>query len=225
MGRELKRLRAALQEGARSQRFVWRKNGYEHSFFGVFVCENAGNWSARGLRCARRRYRSRGRFDDSVAKASSELFFRGTTFDSGTNPTQCTVGGTQMHCCPEQQQNFLNSAIVGVNLQTNSLRCAQLTNANFNAPFASTARRTINGVSAVACPPGSVMVGFHFTQQKAACVTVSASPLTERTTSGSWDGGTYACYAFPPPNTFFTGEAVSGISAGSTTPMKLFCAK
>lgn len=165
-----------------------------------------------------------GAADESVAKASDALMFRSTTFNSGSNPTQCTVGGTQMHCCPGQQQNFLNSVIVGVNLQTNSFRCAQVTNANFNAPFASTMVRTINGVSAVACPTGSVMVGFHHALQKAACVSVSASPLTERATSGSWDGGTFACNAFPPPTTFFVGEAVSGI-ASNTGPMKLLCAK
>ena len=154
---------------------------------------------------------------ESVGKTSDALGFRAWTYDGGT---QCTVGGITMHCCPGQQQGFVNYAMVGIN--SNNFKCARLDPTNGNAPTLSAMQRTVNGVTGLACPTGQVMVGFHQALQRAACVTVSPNPLAERATPGVWDGSVVTCNpVFPNQNSFYVGEAMTGLRTSGG--LSIFC--
>ena len=70
---------------------------------------------------------------------------------SGQWPTQCTVGGVAMHCCPP------GNAMVGVHLDANTFKCAPLRSPGGEVTLdTGTVRNDMH-----VCPFGQVMVGLH----------------------------------------------------------------
>ena len=94
--------------------------------------------------------------------------------------TVCTVGGITMHCCPEWQSGRLHYVMIGVNLATNSFRCARLVNEpggmNAQPPFLNPANTNIldQGFTFQAACTSGVMVGLHWDQKRVACVPIQA---------------------------------------------------
>lgn len=97
---------------------------------------------------------------------------------SGGSPTQCTIGGVTMHCCPGFQTGSNHFVMIGMNLSTNTFRCARLDD-HFPhrepvtlAPATTTQLQ--DGVTfKPACPGGQAMVGLHWDQKRVACAKVS----------------------------------------------------
>jgi hypothetical protein len=78
-------------------------------------------------------------------------------------PTQCTVGGITMHCCPP------NMVMIGARIDKNVFRCEQApepTGVPLGAPFLDD-NTQINNMHS--CPKGTVMVGLHAALNKLAC--------------------------------------------------------
>jgi hypothetical protein len=99
--------------------------------------------------------------DETIASTSAELIATTLgTWDSGGG-TQCTLGGITMHCCPNGQ------AMVGAVLNQNRFKCAPL---GITGGTRSTSSSLRQGV--VACPVGSVMVGYHQGLQTVGCQTL-----------------------------------------------------
>lgn len=96
--------------------------------------------------------------EGEAAESSAAVSFTGATlYDSA--PTQCTVGGATMHCCPT------GYAMVGAHLGNNVFKCKQLT--SVNGPRFLDVGTVRNGMHA--CPFGSVMVGLHEAANYLAC--------------------------------------------------------
>ena len=95
----------------------------------------------------------------------------------GGSPTQCTVGGITMHCCPESQAGHLHYVMIGVNLATNTFKCARLTESSTNrqAPFLNAANTSVrfDGQTFNAVCPSGAMVGLRWDQKRVACAAVS----------------------------------------------------
>lgn len=92
-----------------------------------------------------------------VAEADSELGLDSTFFDTST---VCTVGGVQMHCCPD------GFTMTGIHVNDNVLRCSRL-QAGFSGPATLDAGTVRNNMHA--CPSGQLMVGIHVGRNLLAC--------------------------------------------------------
>lgn len=92
--------------------------------------------------------------------------------------TVCNVGGVSMHCCPNWQTGKTHYVMVGLNLSTNTFRCARLINSSTNmgqvtlAP-AGTYQLQDGTKFLPACPSGQAMVGLHWDLKRAACTSVN----------------------------------------------------
>jgi hypothetical protein len=118
---------------------------------------------------------------------------------SGQWPTQCTVGGVAMHCCPP------GNAMVGVHLDANTFKCAPLRSPGGEVTLdTGTVRNNMH-----VCPFGQVMVGLHNDFNLLACQSIPGNPIfSERVDSGTDD-------SFPMHvcQSAFLSEAMSGIRA------------
>ena len=91
--------------------------------------------------------------EDIGALPSDLITSTNTFYDGFESPaTQCNVGRTIMHCCPDGQ------AMVGVHVGQNVYKCAPITVPRSGARFLDTST-VRNGMHS--CPLNSVMVGFH----------------------------------------------------------------
>ncbi len=128
--------------------------------------------------------------------AESPLSLGQWVYDAGT---QCTVGGTTMHCCPA------GYAIIGAHLGNNVFKCAGLSSTS-GPPFLDAGTQR-NGMHA--CPYGSVMVGLHLGLNHLAC-RWPGTPVTAEYVDGN-----------PPTSDGYpmhvcgSGYAMSGIHAGN----------
>lgn len=92
--------------------------------------------------------------------------------------TQCTVGGTTMHCCPP------GSAMIGLHQDANVFKCARLTDPTGVVTLDTGTQRN----DMHACPFGQVMVGLHADLNQLACQTVPGAAInSERIDSGTQD--------------------------------------
>jgi hypothetical protein len=95
---------------------------------------------------------------------------------SGGSPTVCTIGGVTMHCCPNWQTGNNHYVMIGVNLATNTFRCARLDDYWPHrepvtlAPAGATQYQSVTFDPAC---PGGAMVGLHWDQKRVACAKVS----------------------------------------------------
>ena len=99
--------------------------------------------------------------EEDLASQSASLVTTtgGAFYDGGT---QCTVGGTSMHCCPN------GYAMIGARLDQNVFKCAPLSSTSGNRFLDTGTQRA--GMHA--CPFGTVMVGFHDSLNRLACQTL-----------------------------------------------------
>ncbi len=105
----------------------------------------------------------------------------------------CSVDGVSMHCCPS------GSAMVGVRLDENEFKCAQLADASGQVTADYSTYRYVNGISADgtptsyymrACPKGSVMVGYHQDMNILLCQQIPATGFAGGITGEVVDTGT-----------------------------------
>jgi hypothetical protein len=92
-----------------------------------------------------------------VAESDSELGMDPGFFDFAT---LCTVGGVQMHCCPD------GFAMTGIHVNDNVLRCSRLQQ-GFSGSASLDAGTVRNNMHA--CPFGQLMVGVHVNRNLLAC--------------------------------------------------------
>ena len=154
-----------------------------------------------------------GSSDETTEVTEEPLFLTGTSYDTSST---CTVGGITMHCCPGNDRlNTFHSAMTGAHLGSNTFKCGQLNPQNTAAPFLDlyTSRQGVH-----ACPPGSVMAGFHAGRNALACVPF-AQPLTETLDSGTSDGFMHVCPGQIPHS--LPTQVMSGIHVGAN---KFLCA-
>jgi hypothetical protein len=117
--------------------------------------------------------------EDISAESSALISTSNTILDgSGAPATQCTVGGTTMHCCPAGR------AMVGARVDQNVFKCGLLTVTN-GTRFLDTGTQR-NGMHA--CPVGSVMVGLHEGLNRLACQTLPGFVVREGVDTGTQDG-------------------------------------
>jgi hypothetical protein len=133
-----------------------------------------------------------------VAESDSELGLDPGFFDSGT---LCTVGGVQMHCCPD------GFVMTGIHVNDNVFRCSRL-QAGFSGPTTLDAGTVRNNMHA--CPFGQLMVGIHVNRNLLACRPSAQAISLEfvdavTTTTFPINGGTATMHVCP--NTF----AMAGI--------------
>jgi hypothetical protein len=104
---------------------------------------------------------------EDVASQSDSLITTtsGTFYDTGT---QCTVGGTTMHCCPN------GYAMIGAHVGQNVFKCAPLQFASGTRSLDTSTQRA--GMHA--CPYGQVMVGFHNGLNRLACQTLPGTSVS-----------------------------------------------
>jgi hypothetical protein len=104
---------------------------------------------------------------EDVARQEDSLITTtaGTFYDSGT---QCTVGGTTMHCCPN------GYAMIGARLDQNVFKCAPLQFPSGTRSLDTSTQRA--GMHA--CPYGQVMVGFHNALNRLACQTLPGTSVS-----------------------------------------------
>jgi len=117
---------------------------------------------------------------ETVSTEQADLITSSSTFYDGIGggATQCTVGGTGMHCCPT------GSAMVGAHVDQNVFKCATITAPRIGAPFLDTGTQRAGMHS---CPLGSVMIGFRADMNRLACQQVSVIGLTEFVDNGTQD--------------------------------------
>jgi hypothetical protein len=118
-------------------------------------------------------------------------------------PTQCAVGGTTMHCCPQGR------AMTGLHDGHNVFKCARLTSPNGTRSLSASVRFDM-----LACPAGQVVVGFHGGLTRLVCQTIPDITVIE-SAGGVQDG--YPMLTCPPSNA----GTVSGIDLGGN---QLLCA-
>jgi hypothetical protein len=116
---------------------------------------------------------------ENVSEQQSDLITTSSTIydGSGSPPTQCSVGGTIMHCCPT------NQAMVGAQVDKNVFKCAPFTVPRTGSLFLDTGTQR-NGMHS--CPLGSVMVGLRADQNRLACQAVVAA-VSETVDSSTGD--------------------------------------
>jgi hypothetical protein len=85
--------------------------------------------------------------------------------------TQCTVGGTTMHCCP------FNTVMVGARVDQNVFKCAWLTHNDANGAIVLDTGTQCEGMHC--CPTGSMMVGLRADKNQLACQYVNGELPTD----------------------------------------------
>jgi hypothetical protein len=109
---------------------------------------------------------------EPAAETSAALVLDAPIYDgrrswfSPPKPTVCTVGGVQMHCCPE------GYAMIGVRLDNNVFKCDLLENPPWSSSSVFLDTSTVytqDGVSMHTCPNDAVMVGLHRDWNLLAC--------------------------------------------------------
>jgi hypothetical protein len=147
------------------------------------------------------------------------------TFDQ---VSQCVIDGIQLHCCPGTDTGGAGSyAMIGVLVPSNLFKCAEIVEALIDAPFVdgqdgsgpSTIRQGMH-----ACPPNSLMVGFHADRDDLLCQTLAKTTVEEVDTN-SWDS--FSVHVCPPidvpdPPRIYPGEAMSGIDVANG---RILCAR
>jgi hypothetical protein len=112
--------------------------------------------------------------------------------------TQCTVGGTTMHCCQPGR------AMIGARLDYNVFKCARLDFPNGTRTLDTGTQR--NGMHS--CPFGQVMVGLHLDLNQLLCQTVPGDLISgEIVDNGTQDG--WPMHVCPSTSSY----AMSGIRA------------
>lgn len=143
---------------------------------------------------------------------------------AGGSVTACTIGGVTMHCCPEWQTGRLHYVMIGMNLSTNTFRCARLPNFSGNsaevtlAPQGSTFQdsREFNPV----CPGTKAMVGYHFGLKRVACAGINdPNPIVAYVDTTQPINGMKTCHGnFVPGGS--NNAAMNGVSV--TNPSTIF---
>jgi hypothetical protein len=113
--------------------------------------------------------------EDVVMQEAELITSTSFTYDGFT---QCTVGGTGMHCCPTDQ------AMIGAHVDQNVFKCAPLTVPRTGARFLDTGTQR-NGMHS--CPFGSVMVGLRADVNRLACQALAVF-VSESVDTGTQDG-------------------------------------
>jgi hypothetical protein len=121
--------------------------------------------------------------EDIGAEASAIVTAGSPIYDYGTSPTQCTVGGWTMHCCPS------GMAMIGARIDQNTFKCAPIVVGTLGSRFLDSGTQRNNMHS---CPLNTVMVGFHNDGNKLACQALNVS-VTETVDSGTQDGFMHVC--------------------------------
>ena len=89
--------------------------------------------------------------------------------------TQCTVGGIRMHCCPQYASGNIHYYVTGVNLATNSFKCARAWSSqggiNQQAPTLNPAGTDFrqDGIRFQAACTSGAMVGLRYDMKRVAC--------------------------------------------------------
>jgi hypothetical protein len=150
---------------------------------------------------------------EQVAARSDGLEFSDSVYDGKNgSPTQCTVDGVTMHCCPSGR------LMTGANLNANVFKCTSTHSPGIiRTPFIDgpdSSTHTVTQRSGMhACPNQTVMLGFHRARNDLLCVGLSLeNPLFEIVDGGTQDPAMpgHVCPANGSPP-FFTGRAMSGI--------------
>jgi len=151
--------------------------------------------------------------EDAPTARADKLEFSDSLYDGKYgNPTQCTVDGLTMHCCPSGR------LMTGAHLDANIFRCTKpyaamgTLNPFIDGPDGSTHVAT-QRQNMHACPLGTVMVGFHRARNDLLCAHLSLeNPLSETVDAFTQDPAMpgHVCPAQGSPP-FFTGAAMSGI--------------
>jgi hypothetical protein len=137
--------------------------------------------------------------DGSVGKQPTPLEFRATQYDYGDN--QCVFNGLSMHCCPGNAPGQTRWVMVGAHLDLDVFKCAELDPPTYAPPFVDTGTVRDN---MHACPPDSVMVGFHLQANQLACIPLERA-MQEWPDNGTQDD--FQMHVCP------AGRAMSGIHA------------
>jgi hypothetical protein len=151
---------------------------------------------------------------EDVASQSDALITTtgGAFYDTGT---QCTVGGTTMHCCPN------GYAMIGARVDQNVFKCAPLQFPSGTRSLDTSTQRA--GMHA--CPYGQVMVGFHNGLNRLACQTLPGTMVNGEYTDpvppplfpNTPTQDTYPMHVCSPSQ----GYTMSGINVGQN---KFLCA-
>jgi hypothetical protein len=139
--------------------------------------------------------------DENVGVESSAIITSGTPSYDGS--TQCTVGGTSIHCCPS------GTAMIGARIDQNVFKCAPIVAGTSGGRFLDTSTQRNNMHS---CPANAVMVGFHNDLNRLACQALTVS-VSETVDTGTQDGY--------PMHVCGSGATMSGIRVDQN---KLNCA-
>lgn len=133
-------------------------------------------------------------YEDRIFKTYAfTLDYAGPAPFTDDGSSACLVGDVWMHCCPP------GNAMVGVRLDQNVFKCAQLQNASGAIVPDYSTYRAVNGPNADgtstayymhACPFGSVMVGYHEDLDILACQQIPAYTISDGITGELVDTGT-----------------------------------
>jgi hypothetical protein len=158
-------------------------------------------------------------YEDRVFKTYAfTLDYAGAIPSTDDNSTFCEVGGVGMHCCP------LGDAMVGVRLDQNVFKCAELQDASGpivadNSTYRDVSLPNADGTSTTynmhTCPFGYVMVGLHADLNILACQQIPPNALNDAITGERVDTGTQDDYPMHTCESAPRAYAMSGFDAAN----------
>ena len=158
-------------------------------------------------------------YEDRIFKTYAfTLDYAGAAPFTDDGSTFCEVGGVGMHCCPS------GNAMVGLRLDQNVFKCAQLQDASGpivadNSTYRDVSSPNPDGTTTTynmhTCPFGYVMVGLHADLNVLACQQVPPNDLNDAITGERVDTGTQDDYPMHVCESTPHGYAMSGFDAAN----------